>query len=144
VRIKSATSLLLSTALVLPVLSAGAALAYSERSVGTPEQVAWVRRAAERFVSAELAADASEACAVLVAPLRASRHGRSCEQRWRVRLASMSRQHGMRARLRAQQRAVASARVVVHGNVASIELPTALLHGPNRFVWTENCWMLQS
>jgi hypothetical protein len=32
--------------------------------------------------------------------------------------------------------------VVVHGGVASIELPTPLMGGANRFVWSENCWML--
>jgi hypothetical protein len=32
--------------------------------------------------------------------------------------------------------------LVVHGNVASIELSAPLLRGANRFVWTENCWML--
>jgi hypothetical protein len=45
---------------------------------------------------------------------------------------------GGRSRLLAQVRAVASARVVVHGINASIELPG----GASRFVWTENCWML--
>jgi hypothetical protein len=32
----------------------------------------------------------------------------------------------------------------VHGDLASIELPAPLMGGPNRFVWTENCWMLKS
>jgi hypothetical protein len=136
--------LLVGAALVLTLLSAGSALAYSERSVGTPEQIAWVRRAADRFVAAELTANPSEACAVLIARLRAPRNGRTCEQRWSARMASLLREHGMRARLRTERRAVASARVVVSGNVASIELPAPLLHGPNRFVWTENCWMLES
>jgi hypothetical protein len=49
---------------------------------------------------------------------------------------------GARSRLRSELRAATSARVVVRGNVASIELPEPLLRGPNRFVWTENCWML--
>jgi hypothetical protein len=51
---------------------------------------------------------------------------------------------GGRSRLRAQQRAIPSAPVVVHGDVAWIELPSALMGGQNRFLWTENCWMLQS
>jgi hypothetical protein len=55
----------------------------------------------------------------------------------------MLREGGVRARLRSELHAVAAARVVVRGNVASIELPAPLLHGPNRFVWTENCWMLE-
>ncbi len=33
--------------------------------------------------------------------------------------------------------------MIVHGNVASIELPTPLMSGPNRFLWSENCWMLK-
>ncbi len=49
----------------------------------------------------------------------------------------------MGASLRAERRAAASARVVVTGDVASIELPAPLLHGPNHFLWTENCWMLE-
>ena len=137
-----ATALLVGVALS-PTLLPGGAIAYSERSVGTPEQVAWVRHAAERFVGAELQGNASEACAVLNAPLRATRHGRTCEQRLSARIVAARREHGMRASLRAERRAAASARVVVTGNVASIELPAALLHGPNRFLWTENCWMLE-
>jgi len=126
-------------------LLAGAApaMAYSDRSVGSAEQIAWVRRAAHRFVIAELAANGSEACAVLNARLRATLRGRSCAQRWNARLASMLRENGMRVRLRSELPAVAAARVVVRGNVASIELPTPLVHGPNRFVWTENCWILE-
>ncbi len=138
-----ATALLVGAAFV-PTLLPGVALAYSERSVGTPEQVAWVRHAAERFVGAELQGNASEACAVLNAPLRATRHGRTCEQRLSARLALLRHDHGMRASLRAERRAASSARVVVTGNVASIELPAALLHGPNQFLWSENCWMLES
>jgi hypothetical protein len=133
-------TLLTMLALLLP---AGEAAAYSEHSVGTPEQISWVRRAAHRFVAAELAADGAEACAVLNAPLRATVGGRSCEQRWDALLVRMVRERGMRARLRSELRAVASARVVVRGNVASIELPMALLRGSSRFLWTENCWMLE-
>jgi hypothetical protein len=125
-----------------PGASATAA-AYSERSVGTPQQVAWVRQAAHRFVTAELAADGSGACAVLDARLRVTAHGRSCGQRWNSRLLRMLRQPGVRSQLRSELHAVTSGRVVVRGNVASIELPAPLLHGPNRFLWTENCWMLE-
>jgi hypothetical protein len=43
-----------------------------------------------------------------------------------------------------QQYRIASAAVVVRGDVAWIELPTPLMSGQNRFLWTENCWMLES
>jgi hypothetical protein len=49
-----------------------------------------------------------------------------------------------RARLRSQRHAIPTAAVVVHGDVAWIELATPLMGGPNRFLWTENCWMLES
>ncbi len=126
----------------LALLAPSGAPAYTERSVGTPEQVAWVRSAAQRFLSAELKGDGAGACAILNAPLRATVHRRTCAQRWDARLAVMLRRHGARASLRAQLRATSSARVVVHGDVASIELPAPLIAGPNRFLWTENCWML--
>jgi hypothetical protein len=45
--------------------------------------------------------------------------------------------------LRAQARAIGSAVVIIHGNVASLDLATPLMSGPNRFLWTENCWMLE-
>jgi hypothetical protein len=131
--------LLCALAVLAPAVPAAA---YSERSVGTPEQIAWVRRAAHRFLAGELAANGAEACAVLTAALRATMHGRTCEQRWDARLQKMRRERGVRVRLLGEQHAVTSARVVVHGNVASIELPSPLLREPTRFVWTENCWML--
>jgi hypothetical protein len=136
----AAAALINVVALLAPVAPAAA---YPEHSVGTPEQIAWVRRAAHRFLTAELATNGAEACAVLNAPLRASVHGRSCEKRWNARLTEMLRTPGVRPHLRSDLRAVRSARVAVHGNVASIELPNPLLHGPNRFLWTENCWMLE-
>jgi hypothetical protein len=141
VRPRGAAAALLGVfVLMVPVVAASS---YSERSVGTPEQIAWVRHAAHRFVAAELAADGAEACAVLNAPLRATTGGRTCAQRWDTRLVRTTKKHGMRSRLRAQLRAIASARIVVRGDVASIELPMALLHGSSRFLWTENCWMLE-
>jgi hypothetical protein len=127
----------------LALLVPAAVQAYSERSVGSPHQVAWVRSAAQRFVAAELVASGAEACAVLSAPLRASAGGRSCQERWSARLARRLRVGGERARLRSEQRAIRSARVVVHGDLAEIELPTPLFHGHSRFRWTENCWMLE-
>jgi hypothetical protein len=136
---RAARILIGSFALLLPASAA----AYSERSVGSPKQVAWVRSAAQRFLTAELAGDGAGACAVLDAPLRAAVAGRTCAERWNARLARRRHDRGAHARLASEQRAVASARVVVHGNVASIELPAPLLHGANRFLWTENCWMLE-
>jgi hypothetical protein len=133
------TLLACALALLLPAAAAGV---YSEHSVGSPEQIAWVRSAAGRFVAAELSGNGAGACAVLNAPLRAVEHHRTCEQRLNARLGKLLHERGARSRLRAEQRAIASARVVVHGNLASIELPAPLLAGPNRFLWTENCWML--
>lgn len=119
------------------------ASAHSARSVGTPEQIAWVRRAAGNFLSAELAGNGAGACAILAAPLRTSSHHRTCAQRWDTKLAAMLRKHGERARLRSQMNASASARVLVHGSLATIDLSAPLIDSANRFVWSENCWMLE-
>ncbi|HYM54032.1 MAG TPA: hypothetical protein VES97_01615 [Solirubrobacteraceae bacterium] len=121
----------------------GAATASASYSVGTHEQVAWVRRAATNFVTAELSGDGAGACAILNAPLRTTQRHRTCAQRWDAKLAKLLREPGGRSRLRADRRAISSAAVVVHGDVATIELPTPLMSGPNRFLWTENCWMLE-
>jgi hypothetical protein len=133
----------------IAVLAAAAVLvppasAFGAYSAGTREQIAWVRRAASNFVSAELSGNGAGACAILNAPLRATEHHRTCAQRWNAKLAVLLHQAGSRARLRAQKRAIPSAAVVVHGDVASLGLATALMSGPspNRFLWTENCWML--
>ncbi len=134
----SAATLIAPATLVMPASASGA------RSVGTSEQIAWVRRAATRFVTAELAGDGATACGVLNAPLRATEHGRTCAQRWDARLARLLREPGGRAHLRSQKRAIGTAAVIIHGNVASIELPRSLMGGANRFVWSENCWMLAS
>jgi hypothetical protein len=136
-----ATTTLVIVALVLVIPAAAAG--YSERSVGSRSQIAWVRSAARRFLTAETAGNGAGACAILIAKLRAPLRGHTCEARWNARLASQRRDHGARSRLRTDLRAVGSARVVVHGNVASIELPAPLLHGATRFLWTENCWMLE-
>jgi hypothetical protein len=130
---------------VAATLACGATLvapagALAAHSVGTAEQIAWVRRAATRFVTAELADNGSEACAVLNAPLRATERGRTCEQRWDARLAKLT--PSTRRQLHAQKREIASAMVVVHGNYAALDLRSRLMSGPNRFYWTENCWML--
>jgi len=130
----SITALVCGAALLAPTS------ALASHSVGTAAQIAWVRSAATRFVTAELAHNGAEACAVLNAPLRGSVHGRSCEQRWDAKLAKLARP--ARVKLRAQKREISSAAVIVRGDYATIELPTRLMSGPNRFYWTENCWML--
>ncbi len=124
----------------VPALGASAAAAHS---VGSYEQVAWVRRAATNFVAAELGGNGAGACTILNAPLRATQHHRTCAQRWNAKLARLLHEPGGRARLRAQARAIPSAVVIIHGDVASIELPAPLMSGPSRFVWSENCWMLK-
>ena len=129
--------LVCTAALLLPASAFGA---YSH---GTREQIAWVRRAASNFVTAELSGNGAGACAILNAPLRATRHQRTCAQRWNARLTRVLRERGGRAHLRAERSAIGSAVVVVHGNVASIDLPAPLMSGPNHFLWTENCWMLE-
>lgn len=132
-------------AAVLPDAAVAASLpkAASASSVGTYEQVAWVRRAASNFVGDELRRDGAGACSILNAPLRATQRHRTCAQRWDARLASLLREPGGRAQMRGEAHAIPSATVVVHGNTASIELPAPLIGGPNRFLWTENCWMLE-
>lgn len=136
-RKRTATVLACAAALLT---ASGASAAYS---VGTREQIAWVRRAATNFVTAELRGDGASACSILNAPLRATVHGRTCAERWDAKLAKLVRERGGRARLHAELRAIASATVVVHGDQATIALPTPLASGPNRFLWTENCWMLE-
>jgi hypothetical protein len=117
--------------------------AASAASAGSYEQVSWVRRAASNFVNDELRGDGAGACSILNAPLRATQHHRTCAQRWDSRLASLRRRPGARAQLRTDAKAIPSATVRVRGNTASIELPAPLIGGPNRFLWTENCWMLE-
>jgi hypothetical protein len=117
------------------------ASAYS--STGTPEQIAWVRRAAGNFLAAELARNGASACGILAAPLRATSHGVSCQARWDARIRRLLREPGARAQLRADRHAAPSAVVSVHGGQATIELPTPLLDGHSRFVWSEMCWMLE-
>lgn len=135
---------LLACASALALPAGAGAESYPAHSLGSREQVSWVRRAAGNFVSAELSGNGAGACAILNAPLRASEHHRSCAERWDARLAGLLREPGGRSRLRAQARAIPSAVVIVHGEVASIDLPTPLMSGPNQFLWSENCWMLKA
>lgn len=132
---------------VMAALACSAALlapagALAAHSVGSREQISWVRRAAGNFVSAELAGNGAGACGILNAPLRATRRHHTCAQRLDARLARLLREPGGRAGLRSEARAIPTAVVVVHADNASIELPSPLLSGPNHFLWTENCWML--
>lgn len=130
----------LVSAILVGLMAWPAALATAQaHSTGTPEQISWVRRAAGRFIAAELEGNGSEACAVLDARLRSG----DCTRRWDARIAAMLRHASVRASLRADQRAVAKATVHVHGNTATIALPSALLAGESRFAWTEMCWMLE-
>jgi len=130
-------SVLCAATLLAPASALGA------RSVGSAEQIAWVRRAAGNFVAAELAGNGASACGILNAPMRASERDRTCAQRWDARLARMLRQPGARASLRAEQRAIPSAVVVVDGEHATIALPAPLLaKRPNRLLFTESCWMV--
>jgi len=135
-------ALVCTASLIVSSAESSAVSAAAAKSVGTPGQIAWVRSAATRFVMAELAGDGASACDVLNAPLRATEHGRTCAQRWDARLTRLLRESGTRTRLRAQKRAIASAAVVVRGGDATISLPTPPTGSENRFVWSENCWML--
>jgi hypothetical protein len=124
----------------LVVLAAPAAAA---GSYGSREQVAWVRRAATNFVNAELNGDGAAACAILDARLRGTVRHRTCAQRWDARLKRLLRQPGERTGLRRERRAISSAEVTVRGHRAAIALPAPLASdSANRFLWTENCWML--
>lgn len=135
---------LVSTCTVLCLGSSAAyASPYSGHSAGTPEQIAWVRRAAGNFLKAELAGNGAGVCAILAAPLRADVDRRTCAQRWDAKLNELLRGHGERRRLRSELHASSSARVVVHGRNATIDLAEPLLDGVNRFLWSENCWMLE-
>jgi hypothetical protein len=125
-------------------LLAPASSALAAYPAGSREQRAWVRRAASNFVAAELSGNGAGACAILDARLRRSEHHRTCAQRWDAKLAKLLHTRAGREHLRSQQHGIASAAVVVRGDVAWIELPTPLMSGQNRFLWTENCWMLES
>jgi hypothetical protein len=142
-RAMSARRVLAPLVLAAALLGPAASSAAAAHSVGTPAQIAWVRSAATRFVDAELAGNGADACAVLNAPLRATRNHRTCAQRQDARIANIDRAAGERRRLLAERRAIASAAVVVHGSEAQLALKTPLLNGPNHFLWTEMCWMLK-
>src|ERR1700737_3774675 len=85
-RLRSAIATIAAAALVLPGAAASAS-----GSVGSYEQVEWVRRAASNFVTAELRGDGARPCSILTAPLRARSQHRTCAQRWSAKLARLRR-----------------------------------------------------
>lgn len=135
-----------SRALVLAVIAGasftGGAVAARADSDGTASTL---RSAATRFVTAELAANGADACAVLNAPLTKMQDGRTCAERWTASLHELMREPGMRHKLKADLAAIPTAPVTVTGGGyhGTITLPTPLLDGSSRFFWTANCWMLQ-
>lgn len=135
VPLKNASALLVAC-LALTGLAAPAGAA-SDAS-----QIAWVRQSAGEFIAAELAGNGAAACGRLTAAMRATRNHRTCQQRWDARLRGVLREEGERARLRAQQRALRTATITIHGDWASIALPTPLLGSTSELQWTENCWMV--
>jgi len=134
----------------IAMLSCAALLAFpasapAAPSGGSAAQIAWIRQSAGTFVAAELAGNGAGACARLTAAQRATEHGRTCARRWDAKLKKLLREPGGRAGLRKDAHAIGSATVLVHGNIASIDLPTPLLGGDaSRLEWVENCWMLRS
>jgi hypothetical protein len=140
---RTITLLLGACALAAPSAAAMAPSTSAAASVGTREQISWVRSSASRFVGDELRGDGAGACSILYAPLTASEHHRTCAQRWDAKLARQRHESAARAQLHADAAAIASATVIVHGNDASITLPAPLMGAPaNTFLWTSNCWML--
>jgi len=145
VRLRSLIALCVAgAAMALASAGAQAAAPRATASSGvTREQVAWIRRATSNFVGDELGHDGAGVCSILAAQLRATEHHRSCSERWNARLAKLLRDPHARAGLRADARAIGAAAVIVHGDNAEIELPAALISGPNRLRWMENCWMVE-
>jgi hypothetical protein len=132
-RVPSALLTGILAALALAVPAAGA------HSTGTPSQIAWIRRAAGNFLSAELQGNGAAACGVLDARLR----GHDCARRWDSRLSAMLHRPGARKELQADSHAVSSATVLVTGKHATIDLPHPLYDGANHLTWTEMCWMVE-
>ncbi len=122
---------------VLAALALGPAA--GAQSTGTPAQIAWVRRAAGNFIAAELQGNGAAACGVLDARLR----GHDCASRWDSRLSALLHERGAREALSADRRAISSAKVIVTGAHATIDLPHPLYSGASRLGWTEMCWMVE-
>ena len=130
--------------LALTGLGAGAATATAGWS-NKANEIATLRSAATRFVTAELNGDGATACAVLNPPLAGVVGHRTCAQRWDASLKTQLAVPGERHRLLADQHAIATASVVLSSGdyVGTIALPNPLLGSESRFLWTENCWMLE-
>jgi hypothetical protein len=127
------------------LLACGAALALSAPAVASADPgatSATLRTAAAKLITAELNRDGATACSVLNAPLTATVGGLSCTQRWDARSTRLLAARGGASHLRADLRAVMSAKVTINGEHGSIALPNPLFHGQSRFYWTANCWML--
>ncbi|HEX2704045.1 MAG TPA: hypothetical protein VHM72_11525 [Solirubrobacteraceae bacterium] len=95
-----------------------------------------------RFVTAELHGDAATVCAIVGTPMNATRHGKTCAERWMASIRHYLAQPGGRGKLHADLRATAAAAVSSDGTSASITLPHPLLGGQSQFSWYDNCWML--
>lgn len=127
------------------LLACGAALALSAPAAASADPgatSATLRTAAAKLITAELNRDGATACSVLNAPLTVTVGGLSCTQRWYVRSTRLLAAPGGASHLRADLRAVMSARVTINGEHGAIALPKPLFHGHSRFYWTANCWML--
>jgi len=132
----------------LLTLAGAAALALSfsasAASADTVGSVPWVRTAATKVITAELARDGATACGVLNGPLTTTVEGKTCAQRWTARADRILAKRGGARHLRADLAAVNTAAVTISGLYASIALPYPLLGGQTRFYWTNMCWMLTS
>ncbi len=130
--------------LALTALGMGAATAGAGWS-STANEIATLRSAATRFVTAELNGDGATACAVLNPPLAGVVGHRTCAQRWDASLKAQLGVPGERHRLLADEHAIATAHVALSSGdyVGTIALPTPLLGSESRFLWTQNCWMLE-
>ncbi len=130
----------------LPILACAGALALSfsasAASADTVGSVPWVRTAATKVITAELARDGATACGVLNAPLTSTVAGKTCAQRWTARADRLLAKRGGARHLRADLAAVNAASITINGLHASIALPYPLLDGQSRFYWTNMCWML--
>ena len=101
-----------------------------------------LRAQVTRFVTAELHDDPATVCAIVGTPMDATRHGKTCAERWKASISRLLAQPGGRSELRADLHATATAAVSSDGTYASIALPHGLLGGESHFSWYDNCWML--
>jgi hypothetical protein len=128
------------------VLGAAAALAAfalpSSALADSTGTVPGLRAQVTRFVTAELHDDAATVCDIVGTPMNATRHGKTCAERWQASIKHFLAQPGGRRELRADLRATAAAAVSSDGTYASITLPHPLLGGESNFSWYDNCWML--